>query len=42
LLVRSALGLVNLDETIPTQSTYYLFRSKVTAYEKKTGINLLI
>jgi hypothetical protein len=40
LLYRSALGLFNLNDSIPTESTYYLFRQKVVAYDKATGINL--
>jgi hypothetical protein len=40
LLVRSALGLINTDEAIPTESTYYLFRKRVHDYEKLNGENL--
>lgn len=40
LLVRSALGLMNMDDAIPTESTYYLFRKRIVEYEKKTEINL--
>ena len=40
LLHRSALGLLNLSDTIPTESTYYLFRQKVVAYHKESGKNL--
>lgn len=40
LLYRSALGLLNLSDTIPTESTYYLFRHNVAAYDKKNGKNL--
>lgn len=40
LLYRSALGLLNLSDTIPTESTYYLFRHNVAAYDKENGKNL--
>ena len=41
MLTRSALGLINADETVPTESTYYLFRKKVTDYAKQeNGENL--
>jgi hypothetical protein len=40
LLVRSALGFINLDEKIPAESTYYFLRKKVGAYKEETGINL--
>lgn len=40
LLIRSALGLINTDDKVPTQSTYYLFRNKIVEYEKGTGVNL--
>jgi hypothetical protein len=41
LRTRSALGLVNTDEEIPVESTYYLFRKRIVEYEQKTGKNLL-
>ncbi|NEW83478.1 MAG: transposase [Mariniphaga sp.] len=40
LLVRSALGLHNADDPLPTESTYYLFRKRIREYAKKTGENL--
>ncbi len=40
-LVRSALGLHNVSDPIPTESTYYLFRKRIVEYEKKTNENLL-
>ena len=40
-LIRSALGLINSDEEVPTESTYYLFRHKITEYAEQTGKNLL-
>lgn len=40
-LVRSALGLHNISDQIPTESTYYLFRKRIVEYDKKTNENLL-
>jgi hypothetical protein len=40
LLFRKALGLVNMDDAVPTESTYYLFRKNISEYYKKTGIDL--
>lgn len=41
LLTRSALGLLNMNDPVPVESTYYLFRKHIVEYEKETGINLL-
>ena len=41
LLVRKALGLVNLSDQAPSFDTYYLLRRRMVAYEEETGINLL-
>ena len=41
LLVRSALGLFNLNDEIPTDSTYYLFRQRVHQYNRDHGEDLL-
>ena len=41
LMTRSALGLVNTDEEIPVESTYYLFRKRIVEHEVATGKNLL-
>lgn len=41
LLVRSALGLFNMEDSIPSDSTYYEFRKKVVEYERSNGINLI-
>jgi len=41
LLVRSALGLFNLDDDIPTDSTYYLFRQRAHQYMHEHGVDLL-
>ena len=40
LLVRSALGLMSLDDAEPARSTYYLFRSKLVDYADKYGEDL--
>lgn len=40
LLVRAALGLQNLNDPIPTESTYYLFRQHVHQYSRDHGDNL--
>lgn len=40
LLVRSALGLMSLEDTEPAPSTYYLFRSKLADYAKEHGEDL--
>ncbi|MDD3688339.1 MAG: transposase [Bacteroidales bacterium] len=41
LLVRKALGLINLDDEVPVESTYYLFRNRIYNYEKENGENLM-
>ena len=41
ILTRSALGLVNITDSIPAESTYYLFRNRIVEYEKEKGENLL-
>jgi len=40
MLIRSALGLINADDLIPTESTYYLFRKNVNEYAKEGNENL--
>jgi len=40
-LFRSALGLHNSDDPIPSPSTYYLFRKKIVEWEKAGNGNLL-
>lgn len=40
-LIRGALGFVNEDDVVPTESTYYLLRKRVVEYEKETGQNLM-
>lgn len=41
LLIRSALGLMTLEDAVPVASTYYLFRRNLLEYNKKNGIDLL-
>jgi len=40
LLVRKALGKINLDENIPSESTYYLFRKHIEDHKKSKGVDL--
>ncbi len=40
LLTRSALGLANIDDPLPAESTYYLFRQKVHAHYHDSGLDL--
>jgi hypothetical protein len=41
LLVRSALGLFNLDDGIPAESTYYLFRKRIHNYQIINNIDII-
>jgi len=41
LLVRSALGLVNMNDSLPAESTYYLLRKRIYEYHRLTGEDLL-
>jgi len=41
LLVRSALGLFNLNDPVPTESTYYLFRKRIHEHARHRGEDLL-
>lgn len=41
LLVRSALGLFKLNDEIPTESTYYLFRQRMHQYNREHDEDLL-
>lgn len=41
LLTRRALGLVNLDDKLPSLDTYYLFRRRLCAYYDKYGTDLM-
>ena len=40
ILIRSALGLVNIDDELPVESTYYLFRKRIHDFEKAGNENL--
>jgi len=40
MLIRSAIGLLNVDDSVPTESTYYLFRKRVNDYAKARNENL--
>ena len=40
MLTRSAIGLFNADDLIPTESTYYLFRKRIHDYAKAGNGNL--
>jgi hypothetical protein len=41
LLVRRALGLENLTDALPAESTYYLFKQRLYRHQVETGVNLL-
>jgi hypothetical protein len=41
LLVRSALGMFNLDDEVPADSTYYLFRKRIHQYNREHNDDLL-
>ena len=41
LLVRRALGLLNLTDEVPVESTDYLFKQRVYCYPLETGVTLL-
>ena len=41
MLVRSALGLSNMDDVIPVESTCYLLRSRIVRHEEATYENLI-
>lgn len=41
LLVRSALGLVNMNDPLPADSTYYLLRKRIYDHQRLTGEDLL-
>lgn len=40
LLVRSALGLMNIDDPLPAESTYYLLRNRIYTFNRQTGEDL--
>lgn len=41
LLVRRALGLENITDDVPVESTYYLFKHRLYRYQVEQGVNLL-
>jgi len=41
LLVRSALGLLNINDSLPAESTYYLFRKRIHEYQRQTDIDII-
>ena len=41
LLVRSALGFMNIDDSVPAPSTYYLLRRRIVSWEKEGHGNLI-
>jgi hypothetical protein len=41
LLVRSALGLINLTDPLPAESTYYLLRKRMYEHHSQTGEDLM-
>ena len=41
LLVRSSLGLFNMNDSIPVESTYYLMRKRIYNYQKQSGEDLM-
>lgn len=41
LLVRSAIGLFNINDPLPVESTYYLFRKRIYDYQKEHGEDLM-
>jgi hypothetical protein len=41
LLVRSALGLFNINDSIPAESTYYLFRKRIHDYQRQNDVDII-
>jgi hypothetical protein len=41
MLTRSALGLLNIGDAPPVESTYYLLRQRIVEYGTESGVNLL-
>ena len=41
ILVRSALGLLNMDDPVPAASTYYLLRKRIVLHENEGNENLI-
>ena len=40
ILVRKSMGLMSLEDKVPTESTYYKFFAAICEYKEKTGIDL--
>ena len=40
ILVRKSMGLMSLEDKVPTESTYYKFYAAICEYQEKTGIDL--
>ena len=40
ILTHSAIGLLNMDDQVPVESTYYLFRKRIRDYALKYNVNL--
>jgi hypothetical protein len=41
LLVRSSIGLFNINDALPVESTYYLLRKRIYDYQKQSGEDLM-
>lgn len=41
LLVRSAIGLFNINDPLPVESTYYLLRQRIYDYQRQSGEDLM-
>jgi hypothetical protein len=41
LLARSAIGLFNINDTLPVESTYYLLRKRIYDHQKQSGEDLM-
>src|SRR4030066_60589 len=41
LLVRRSLGLFNMNDSLPVESTYYLLRKRIYEHQKQTGEDLM-
>ena len=40
ILVRKSMGLMSLEDPVPTESTYYKFFAAICAYKERTGVDL--
>lgn len=41
LLVRCALGLFNINDSLPAESTYYLFRNRIHEYQRRNSVDII-